>query len=145
VDTVDLDYEAPNGALTSALIRTILESRRALRMAIALTQDLMREGAVLQWEEDEQLELAPIVSAGRRHWDGSDHSRAQAFHASKRRDVKNSGLRLVVPDRHESPLVMPAGSPFTSAKKATHEHGHDRRELDATEGKSARDLGKADG
>jgi hypothetical protein len=151
MESVDLNHEPPNGALTSALIRTILESRRALRMAIALTEDLMREGASLQWETyEDELETIPKVVDGVHVWDRADHSRAQAARVApvaqfSKRSTPRHGLRLVLPDRHESPLVMPADSPFTSAEPKRNELRHDRRKLDPTEGEGAGDVGQADG
>ena len=98
----DLDHEAPGGPLTSALIRTILESRRALRMAISLTQELMREGALRQWEDEEMPTLARIPAVGLRHHHGTDRLRARARHSPIPRIPTRGGLRLVVQDVDQS-------------------------------------------
>ena len=77
----DLDTDAPNSALTSVLIRAILESRRALRLAIELTQDLMQEGSVRQWDEDDHFESAPTLNGSAKSWALSNHSSTSTFDA----------------------------------------------------------------
>jgi hypothetical protein len=54
----DLNYDARE----SALVRTILESRRALQTAISLIEDLMQPGAPIEWSDFELRQESTSVS-----------------------------------------------------------------------------------
>ena len=105
------EHDGINGALTSTLIRTILESRRALRMALSMMQEIMQSGAAIEW-----LDETPAPAEGPSAFPSTPnlqvHSGAAAFAFSKRKPSHRPPLRLVSPFRHDSPLVMPGDSSY---------------------------------
>jgi hypothetical protein len=132
------------GALTQALVRTILESRRAYRMAMALAQEMLANGGTLEWGDPT---LAPI---GERQQSASRRGSAERYpdltmRMAKKRSTPRNGLRLVVPHRFDMPLVMPGDPSQPNHTEPTDEHGHAGRKLDAAEGKGARDVGETHG
>ena len=136
----DLTLETASGVYTRSLVTAILESRRAYQLAMALAKQVLLSGQDLQWEAaSEASELQPEPSRLR----SAAPARSGDLRFSMRRRSPRHGLRLVLPNRFDSPLVMPADSEYSSAKEPRDQQPDDRRKLDADPGNSPRD-GKAD-
>ena len=140
----DLTLETASGVCTRSLVTAILESRRAYQLAMALAKQVLLTGpqAQLQWDDAALTELTPTPAMSwSRH---AERVRPADLRFSMRRRTPRHGLRLVLPNHFDSPLVMPADSSYSSAGERTNEQADDRRELDADQGQRPRDVGKAD-
>jgi hypothetical protein len=112
-------YNEGNAALTSTLIRTILESRRALRIAMSMIQERMQAATVMEPREESAAKRARSVSLP-----GNPklelHQGTGTF-ALKRKPTPRTPLRLVSPFRHDSPLVMPGDTKYADADEHVEE------------------------
>ena len=113
-----------NAALSATLIRTILESRRALKMAMAMMHELMQTGPATELVDESSsrarsVSLPAVPKLEVHHGTG-------AF-ALKRKSPRTP-LRLVSPFRHDSPLVMPGDSKFADADEPSEEPRRERVE-----------------
>jgi len=118
-----------NAALSATLIRTILESRRALKMAMSMMHELVQTGTVSEWV-DESAARARTVSR-------EDAPKLELHHGTGtfalKRKSPRTPLRLVSPFRHDSPLVMPGDSTFADADEPAEKPGRDRAERQRAE------------
>ena len=121
MQTVNEGRDGMNAALTSTLIRTILESRRAIRMAMAMMQELMQTGTVADWLDESSPRRRSLSLPGAPKLEL--HHGSGTF-ALKRKSTSRTPLRLVSPFRHDSPLVMPGDSRLRDAD----EHVEERRD-----------------
>lgn len=140
----DLTLETTSGVCTRSLVTAILESRRAYQLAMALAKQLLLTGVPMHMESEECNTAEPKTEGGTGWSRHPAKARATDTRFAMRRRSPRHGLRLVMPHRFDSPLVMPTDAPYTSAGEPAHEHAHDRRQLDADQGSGPRDLGKAD-
>lgn len=117
-----------NAALSATLIRTILESRRALKMAMSMMHELVQTGTVADWAEEStvarSVSLPGTPKLELHHGTGT--------FALKRKSPRTP-LRLVSPFRHDSPLVMPGDSKFADADEPAEEPRRERVERERVE------------
>ena len=139
-----LTIETPSGVCTRALVTAILESRRAYQLAMMLAKQVLLAGPNMQVPG---VDAEPVDGG---HQPATPWTRDPAkvrptdLRFSMRRRPARHGLRLVLPSHAESPLVMPAETPYTSAGEQTDEQADYRRQLDADQGRRSRDVGQAD-
>ncbi len=112
MQTLNEGHDRVNAALTSTLIRTILESRRALRLAMSMMHELMQSGTVMEWVDESAARARSASLPGEPRLEL--HHGTGTF-ALKRKSSSRTPLRLVSPFRHDSPLVMPGDSKFADA------------------------------
>lgn len=127
VQTYNERHGTTNAALASTLIRTILESRRALRLAMSMMQELIQTGTVAEFMEESSSKGGRSTEAPKLEL----HQGAGAF-ALKRKSTPRTPLRLVSPFRHDSPLVMPGDTKYADVEEPE-ETPRDRRERDREE------------
>ena len=115
MQTLNEGPDRVNAALTSTLIRTILESRRAIRIAMSMMHELMQTGTVTEWADESpsrsrkrsvSLPGVPKLQV---------HQGTSLAFALKRKSSHRTPLRLVSPFRHDSPLVMPGDTSYAAA------------------------------
>ena len=134
----DLTLETTSGVCTRSLVTAILESRRAYQLALALARQVLLTGQDLKWEESAALkDQGQDPTPARR----MERARTTDTRFAMRRRTPRHGLRLVLPNHFDSPLVMPADSKYTSVGDSADEQPDDRRELDAGQGNRPRDAG----
>jgi len=126
MQTLNEENDSVNAALTSTLIRTILESRRALRMAMAMMHELMQTGTVMGWADATSASAGAVSSSNVPKL--QLHKGAPGTFALKRKPSHRTPLRLVSPFRHDSPLVMPGDTRYADADEPAEEPKRDRRE-----------------
>ena len=109
----DLTLETPSGVCTRSLVTAILESRRAYQLAMALAKQVLLAGPNFQLEEQSSVEVptTPDFSGPRR----AERTRQTNKRFAMHRRTPRHGLRLVLPNHFDSPLVMPADSSYNSA------------------------------
>ena len=103
MQVLDEELDEFDGALANTLIRTILESRRALRAAVSMMEEMMRTGSTMEWSDEVTTPAVarPTLVPG---------TRPMPMARSKRKPTARPPLRLVTPFDHDSPLVMPDDS-----------------------------------
>lgn len=134
MQTYNERHGSVNAALTSTLIRTILESRRALKIAMSMMQELMQTGTISELE-DESPRARPVSFPGEPKLEL--HQGTGTF-ALKRRQTPRTPLRLVSPFRHDSPLVMPGDTKYADADESATEPRRERVEPDRVEEKPSK-------
>lgn len=136
MQTINEEHDGYHGAQTSTLVRTILEIRRALLLAVSMLQELMQAGTVMEWMDEVPIPSLerPMVFSGPPNLEISSGSASRAY--PKGRSTPRTSLQLVKPFRHGSALVMPDNARDGKADASAREHAHDRRRADAREGKA---------
>lgn len=122
MQALDEEYDEMNGALTNTLIRSILESRRALRAAVSMLEEMMRTGTTMEWSDD-----VTLPAAERRTELPARRIRPGPVARSKRKSTHHPPLRLVTPLHHDSPLVLPGDSRRKEADEPARDHRQDEK------------------
>lgn len=126
--TLNEEHDRINDALTGTLVRTILEVRRALRLAVSTLQELMQAGTAMEWLDEAPLPSLerPMVLSGPPNLEVSSGAASLAF--PKGRTTPRTSRQLVRPFRHDSPPVMPDHTRYGHTNLSAREPGETTRD-----------------
>ena len=111
-----------NGTMHTAIIRTFVESRRAVHEVLSALWDLLQAGSVMEWPDDDPpVEPAPVLAHS-----PAPRLRGQLRGPTRRAKLSptsNAALRLITPRSLKDSFPRPpsdgeVGSPLTSGEFA---------------------------